>query len=116
MTATVRSSDLAVFFCHWTSAFIFYAGCVLDETGSRSLIIHVLQVLQIKYEPDLPEGVEYSERESEGIRYGFLFNCNYERKKLRFRGEDTVLEPFEMKISTARLSDEAIGEKDKSEL
>ncbi|MDE6851782.1 MAG: beta-galactosidase [Lachnospiraceae bacterium] len=75
----------------------YYQGAGLLREGYISLAETILQEEEIPYYPDLPLGVERTERTIGDVTWQFWFN-NTENTQVVPLEEEIVLEPFEMKM------------------
>lgn len=75
----------------------YYQGTGLQRETYISLAEIILQEKEIPYYPDLPLGVERTERVMGDVRWQFWFN-NTEKTQLIPLEKEMVLEPFEMKM------------------
>lgn len=82
---------------HYGNGKCYYQGTVLQREAYIALAEAILQEKQILYYPNLPIGVEITERVGDGKRWQFLFN-NTARQQIVSLKEEIVLKPFEMRV------------------
>lgn len=82
---------------HYGDGMCYYQGTMLQREAYIALAELILQERQMAYYPNLPIGVEITERTGDGGKWQFFFN-NTERRQIVALEEEIVLEPFEMKM------------------
>ena len=77
---------------------VYYTGTVGLPALCRKLTERMLEQAALPYRTDLPQCVEVTTWEKEGKQFLFVFNNDQTVKNCLFDGEQTELQPFEMKI------------------
>lgn len=75
----------------------YYQGTMLQREAYIALAETILQERKMPYYPDLPIGVEITQRVGESGKWQFFFN-NTDRRQIVTLEEEMILEPFEMKV------------------
>lgn len=77
---------------------VWYIGVLSDKSLYKDILEEILIDKGIGYYPGLPDGIEAVSRSGKEHRFDFIFNNTMESKTFLLNGEETTLEPLEMKI------------------
>ena len=76
----------------------YYVGTVGDKALYRKLAKAVLAEAQVPFADNLPDNVEITTREGNGVKVQFIFNDTNKVQEFELDGEAVTMQPFEMKI------------------
>ncbi|MDE7259155.1 MAG: beta-galactosidase trimerization domain-containing protein, partial [Lachnospiraceae bacterium] len=80
---------------------VYYIGTVGEKRLYREIALKILKDLGISYIDRLPDNVEVTTREGEGVSARFIFNNTDASQDFMLDGRELSLMPFEMKIEVS---------------
>lgn len=91
--------------------FGWYVGVCGSRALCRKLAARWLDEQAVPYEPDLPAGVQITTRESETVRWRFVFNETEHAQQLTLGGESISLPPYATRIEKLPLDENGMEQR-----